>query len=226
MKAIRNVIAIAVCVAFTGSAHAQFGGLSNLMGGNKPGATGAPADVASAVSTFVTKSAVLGALTGEAVLAINSAFASESERAAKFAKLNSLKKITDPKEKAAQFAELNATEAAEAQRRYDSGEMEKAMAGLSADKKKQIGDALLNFGIGGLQALELTRSGQSLLQAVASNPMDIMKLAPVKQVLPMLGKIANDSGSLMGGIIKLARGANISVQVPKAESKPATISMS
>jgi hypothetical protein len=42
-----------------------------------------------------------------------------------------------------------------------------------AKKKKMIGQALLNFGIGTLQAVELTKNGQSLIQKAGASRMTI-----------------------------------------------------
>ena len=78
-----------------------------------------------------------------------------------------------------------------------------------------IGDALLNFGIGigigSLQAVELSKNGQSLAQKAGSNPMNLPKVIPVKDALPLLGKVASDSGSFLVGVMKVAKGANIAV---------------
>jgi hypothetical protein len=222
MKTIRTAIVVAACLMATGGANAQLGGLGGMLGGNKASA-GASGDVAADVNTFVNKSAALSMLSGRAVMAINAAFASDTELAEKRAKMASFANITNPKEQLAKFEEVYKSEKAEAQARLDSGEMEKRMGTLSEEKKKMIGAALLNFGISSLQAVELTKSGQALIQSVSSNPMNLTKIGPVKDALPLLGKVAGDSGSFLLGVTKVARGANITVQAPKVDSKPVTI---
>lgn len=222
MKSMRNALVVAACLMVAGTANAQLGNLGGMLGGNKASANGS-GDVAADVATFVNKSAALSMLTSRAVIAINAAFASDTELVEKRAKLASLASLTNTKEQLAKVAEVYKSEQAEAQARLDSGEMEKRMSTLSADKKKMIGEALLNFGIGGLQAVDLTKSGQSLLQSASVNPMQVMKVAPVKDALPLLGKVAGDSGSFLVGVAKVARGANIAVATPKNDSKPADI---
>lgn len=224
MKMIRNALVVAACLTAANAANAQLGALGGLMGGNKA-TTGASGDIAGSVSNFVSKSAALSLLTSEAVSAINAAFSSEQQLEEKRARLASLKAITDPQELLAKTSDIYKSEQAEAQSRLDSGEIEKRIGSLSADKKKMIGNALLNFGIGSLQAVDLAKSGQAVIQSAASNPMNLPKVAPVKDALPLLSKVAGDAGGFMVGIVKLAKGANISVPTPKVDSKPADINV-
>ncbi|MCC2956603.1 hypothetical protein LK542_13365 [Massilia sp. IC2-477] len=219
MKMIRKAIVIAACLMAAGAANAQLGGLGSMLAGAKSPVSGG--DIGADVGTFVAKSAALGELAGQSVTAINAAFASDQEIEGKRAKLADIKKITDPAEKAAKFAELYKSEQAAAQTLLDSGEMEKRIGSLSSDKKKMIGQALLNFGIGGLQAVDLTKTGQSLIAKASANPLSLPKLIPVKDSLPVLGKVVTDSGSFLIGVLKVAKGANIAVQPATASSKAA-----
>jgi hypothetical protein len=224
MKMNRNAVLIAasLMMAHTG-AYAQFGGLasglgntlSNSLGGILGGRTNTvssnSADITNDVANFGAKSAVLSALTSRSVTAINAAFSSEEEIEQKRAALLAIDQITDPKEKQAKTAALYESESAEAKRRLASGEMEKKISSLDETKKKQIGTALFNFGIGALQASDLTLTGQNLVRKVSFNPLNITKVSPVADALPLLGQVAVDAGGLMVGIMKLARGAKISV---------------
>lgn len=225
IKMIQKTVIIAACLMAANAAHAQFGGLGNMLGAatgtGSSGSTGG--DIAGDISNFVTKSAVLSAISSRSVTAINAAFSSEEQIAAKRATLLGIEQITDPKEKQAKTAALYESESAEAKRRYESGEMEKSIGGLDAGKKKQIGAALLNFGIGALQAVDLTKSGQNMVQKASGNPMNFTKLLPVKDAMPLLGKVASDAGGFFLGMVKLAKGANISVPEVKADSKVVNI---
>jgi hypothetical protein len=98
--------------------------------------------------------------------------------------------------------------------------MKARMGTLDGASKKQVGDALLNYGIGALQAAALTKTGQSLIAKASANPMALPQVLPVKDSLPLLGKVVSDSGGFIAGVIKLAQGAKIEVQQPKADSKP------
>lgn len=230
MKMIRKTVVVAACLIAANAAYAQFGGLGNMLGGGignmlGGGSANSGGDISSDVTNFVTKSAVLSALTSRSVTAINAAFSSDEDIAKKRAALLAIDQTTDPKEKEAKKAALYESESAEAKRRLESGEMEKNIAGLDETKKKQIGAALLNFGIGALQAADLTKTGQNLMQKVSGNLMNATKLIPVKDALPLLGKVAGDAGGLFVGVMKLAKGANISVREVTATSSAADLTV-
>ncbi len=171
----------------------------------------------------MTKSAALSAMASRSLTAINAAFASDEEIAAKRAALAAINQITDPKEKEAKTAELYESQSAEAKRRLNSGEMEQKIGGLDSAKKKQIGDAIMNFGIGSLQAIDLTRNGQAIVRQAGMNPMNLPKVLPVKDAIPLLGKVAGDAGGFFVGVVKLAKGANISIPEVKQDTKQANI---
>lgn len=218
MKMIRKAVVVAACLMVAGAANAQLGGFGSMLGGGKSSASGG--DISGDVNSFVSKSAALSELTTRSVSAITVAFQSDQEIESQRTKLADINKITDPAEKAAKYAELYKSTQAAGQALLDSGEMEKRIGALSADKKKQIGNALLNFGIGSLQAVDLTKTGQSLVAKAGANPMDLPKIAPVKNSLPLLGKVVSDSGSFIVGVAKLAKGADISVPKVSATSTP------
>lgn len=223
-QTIRNTLLAAACLVAANAANAQLGGLGSMLGGAKQANNGG-GDIGTDVGTFVAKSAALSELAGSSVTAINAAFATDEQLAAKRTRLAQIAALTDPHEKTAKNAELYQSEKAEAQNLLESGEMEKRIGTLSSDKKKMIGQALLNFGIGGLRAVELTKNGQALIQKAGSNPMNLPKVLPVKDALPLLGKVASDAGGFMVGVAKLAKGANIAVPAVTAESKVADISV-
>lgn len=212
---------LAACVLSAGAAHAQLGGLGNMMGGNKSASSGT--DVSADVTAFVTQSNTLRELASTSVVAINLAFMNAEEYAKARAEFDSANKISDPKEKSVKQAQLLESHVAALSRRKDSGELETQMKGLDSKKKKMVGNALMNFAIGGLQAAELTKTGQSIIQKAGSNPMNLSKIVPVKDALPLLGQVAKDSTGLIAGLIKLAKGANIDVPAVKLQSKTAPV---
>ncbi|MFJ1467067.1 MULTISPECIES: hypothetical protein [Massilia] len=56
--------------------------------------------------------------------------------------------------------------------------MEKRSAPLDSDKGKLIGQALLNFAIGSLQAIELGKHGQALVQQAGITPSNSCASCP------------------------------------------------
>ena len=217
MNKIAQAVVVAACLMGAGTAQAQLGGLGGLLGGAKSSSSG---DIGASVGTFVSQSAVLGALTSQSLLAINSAFMSKEDSAVIKAELNAINKLTDAGEKNVRTKQLYESQSAETKRLLDSGDMKGRMATLDADGRKQIGNALLNFAIGGLQAVELSKTGQALVGQAGANPMNLTKIMPVKDTLPLLGKVVSDSGGIIAGVAKLAQGAKIDVPKVTASSKP------
>ena len=217
MNKIAQAVVVAACLMGASTAQAQLGGLGGLLGGAKSSSSG---DIGASVGTFVSQSAVLGALTSQSLVAINSAFMSKEDSAVIKAELNAINKLTDPGEKNVRTKQLYESQSAETKRLLDSGDMKGRMATLDADGRKQIGSALLNFAIGGLQAVELSKTGQALVGQAGANPMNLTKIMPVKDTLPLLGKVVSDSGGIIAGVAKLAQGAKIDVPKVTASSKP------
>jgi hypothetical protein len=224
-----SLLAAGACLLSMNAAHAQLsalGGLASSIGGMlatsvNPMAGGDAYDI----DGFVRRSAELSEIAGRSVTAINAAFASEEQLTAKRAALAAIAALSDPKERAARYRELYDAEASETKRLIDSGDMERRMAALDSEKKKLIGQALLNFAIGALQAVELGRQGKSIAAQVGMNPMELVRVAPVKDAIPMLAKVAIDVSGFMGTVVKLARSADIAVPNPGADSKPAALNV-
>jgi hypothetical protein len=215
-----SLCAAGACLLAMNAAHAQLsalGGLASSLGGML-GSSVNPMAGADAydVDGFVRKSAELSEIAGRSVTAINAAFANEEQLTAKRAALAAIAAVADPKERAARYRALYDAEASETRRLIDSGDMEKRMAALDGDKKKLIGQALLNFAIGALQAVELGRQGKAMAAQVGLNPMELVRVAPVKDAIPMLAKVAVDVSGFMGTVVKLARSADI--EVPRGQS--------
>ena len=226
---LRHVLAASACLFAVNSAHAQLsalGGLASSLGGMLAGATGiGTAEAGYDVDGFVRKSADLSEVASRAVTAINAAFATDEQLTAKRAALAAIAAVADPKERQARYAALYAAESAETKRLLDSGEMEKRMAQLDSDKKKLIGQALLNFAIGSLQAIELGKHGQALVQQAGISPVELVRILPVKDAIPLLGKVAVDASGFVGGVVKLARAANISVPDARAGTAPVSLNV-
>ena len=197
--------------------YAQFGGLGGLVGGAKAGSGG---DVGAQVADFMTRTAVVSVLATNSLAKINAAFGNEEDLARRRKEQEELANITDTQEKNARAAKIYESERAEAEKLSKSTDLQERMKNLDAAKKKQIGEALFNFGIGALQVPGLLQSGESIIKGVGMNPLNITKVIPVKDAIPVLGKIGTDAGSTIVTFAKVAKGANIAVPQAKADSKP------
>lgn len=226
---IASLLAAGACLLSMNAAHAQLsalGGLAGSIGGMLAGAANPMAGAdAYDVDGFVRRSAELSEIAGRSVTAINAAFANEEQLAAKRAALAAIAQLADPKQRAARYGALYDAEASETKRLIDSGDMEKRMAALDGEKKKLIGQALLNFAIGALQAAELGRQGKAMAAQVGMNPTELVRVAPVKDAIPMLAKVALDVSGFMGTVVKLARSADIAVPKVGVDSKPVLLNV-
>ena len=93
------------------------------------------------------------------------------------------------------------------------------MASLDEKKKRQVADGLFNFGIGVLQATPLVKNAQEIVQSVSTNPMQLPKVIPVKDAIPLLQKVLADGTGTIATLIKVAKGANIEVKQVTESSK-------
>jgi hypothetical protein len=215
---IRRSILVAIPGLFaTGSALAQFGGLGGMIGGAKPGAGGA--DVGVQVDDFVKRSALVSALASRALGRVNDAFRSDADAAAAKAEREAISKLTDPKEQQARTAKLVESESAAAAQLAKSTDLDAKMAALDATKKRQVADGLFNFGVGVLQAVPLLKNAQGIVQSVSANPMQLPKVVPVKDAMPLLQKVIADGSGTIATLAKVAKGANIEVRQATESSK-------
>lgn len=224
MKKIHAImIAAAVSLGSATPAMAQFGGLGGMMGGAKgDGATGS-GNVEADVKTFTEKSAVVNKYAAQALVAISAAYSSDEERANAQAKLEKLNATTDPKEQNALVAEINKTEGAKVAQLVESKDLGDKTKNLDKAKQKMVGTAVANYLIAGARAVDLSKSGQGLMQSASSNPMALTKLANVKDALPLLADAATNAGKVLPKFVDVLRGAKVEVPKVSADSKPVDI---
>lgn len=216
-------IAAALSLGAVAPAFAQFGGLGGLVGGATGGNTGS-GNVEADVKTFTEKSSVVNKFAAQALVAITAAYSSDEERANAQAKLEKLNSITDPKEQNALVAEINKSEGAKVAQLAESKDLGEKTKSLDAAKKKMVGTAVANYLIAGARAVDLTKSGQGMLQSAASNPMALPKLASVKDALPLLGDATTNAAKVLPKFVNVLRGAKVDVPKVAADSKPVEIS--
>lgn len=220
---IRSFLTSVVMVSATAAMPAfAFGGLGDLLNKNA-GSPTASTDISVDIANFVGQSNDLQALGYHAMQRVNAAFAKDGELANKRAEREALEKITDPKERNARLAQGVKTESAEMEANLNAADLEERMKSLSKEKKQGITEAMFNLGIAALRAPTLAATGQSIMQSVGANPLNLMKIAPVKDALPSLAKFAQFSGGAMVGFVKVMKGADVSVKTASADSKPVSL---
>lgn len=180
-------------------------------------------DIDSKVKAFTDRSAVTNKLVGLSLLSIERAYATDEERAGLTEKMKALNSATDPKEINAQVTEIQKTDGAKVEELAKAKDAEEKTKKLDAKKQKEVAVGVSNFILAGLQAVKLTQDGQAIVSSVGSNPMNITKVIPVKDALPILADAASTSTKVMSGFTKVLKGANVQVAPVTAESKPAEV---
>jgi hypothetical protein len=181
---------------------------------------GGGGDVDAQVKSFVVGSSQVNEMVVVSLSAINAAYASDSEAAIIRAKVDAYVNATDPKEKSALAAEVVKSESAKLDEFTKSANAVERTEKLDASKRKQVLDSSLNFGIAALRAALLTDTGKSIMSSVGSNPMNVIKVLPVKDALPLLANAISTSTQVIPGYYKILRGAKIEPPKVTAETKP------
>jgi hypothetical protein len=197
----KSLLVLSLCVF---SLNAGAWSVPKLGGDEKPSG-----NIEADVTDFSAKSAALAKVANESLVSINSAFDTEEIIAAKKAELSKIDAMTDPKEKGAATAKLNESESAQAAKNLKSADAEQKVKSLTAVKQKKMSAALLNFGIAALNAPALISKGKDILSGASLT--NAMKVLPVKDALPLIGRFVSDGGSTIAGFIKIAKGANIAI---------------
>ncbi len=202
-------------------ANAQLGGLGNLFGG---AASAAGGGVDAQVKSFVESSNQINGLIFTSLMAINAAYSSAEESAKLSSEVKAFNEITDPKERAAKVAEVQKTQTAKLEELIKSNDAVERTEKLDSVKRKQVLDSVGNFAIAGLQAVQLTATGKSIISNVSSNPFALFQVAPVADAIPILMSAISTTTDVLPGYYKILRGAKIEPPKVTAESKPQEIS--
>jgi len=211
-------------ISISNSSYAQFGSMfgaaSSLIGG---GASGGDTDTL--VKQFITNSQAIEKLMGVSLLTISAAYASDSDREKLISSAKALQANTDPKEVSSIVAEVQKTQGAKIQELAKASDAEERTKKLSAEKQKQVIGATTNFLIAALKSAALTANAKNIMASVKSNPMNVMKVAPVSDALPVLLSAATISTEVIPGFVKVLIGADLKVETPTASSTEIEISL-
>ena len=195
------------------NASAQFGLPGGFGGGSK---AGAGEDTGALVAKFNAQNYLISATVAQSLEQIIASLADKETIAAEKERYENIQKITDPQEKAKQEGTLIKEAGVEAQKALDSKEAQERMKNLSPEMQKKVAKAILNVGIAALQIPGMLETGKQTIQSVASNPLQVGKVAPVKEgvslfveALPKIAKIGTSG-------FKLLQDVKIKAEAPSA----------
>ena len=207
------ILSLCLFAGVATTASAQFGLPAGLGGGSK---SGAGQDTGALVEKFNAQNYLISKTVAQSLEQIIAALADKEVIAAEKERYEAIQKITDPQEKAKQEGTLIKEASAEAQKAMDSNAAQERMKNLSPEMQKKVAKAILNVGIAALQIPGMIDTGKQTIQSVASNPLQIGKVAPVKDgvalfvdVLPKMVKIGSSG-------VKLLQDVKIKAEAPSA----------
>ncbi len=222
MKLKTLIVALSVTGALAAAlpASAQFGGLGAALGGGKSEAKG---DIDGQVKSFSAQSGTTYGLVFNALKAVEAAYASDEQMAKIKDEVSAFNKSTDPKEQQSKAADALKSDGALLAELTQSKDAQEKTKNLSKDKQKLLLAGVSNFGIAALGAGTLGKTGADIVKSASSNPMSIGKIMPVKDALPILADTVSVSAKVLPALLKVMKGANLSVPEAKVDSKPAEL---
>lgn len=215
MKFRISVIAAATALALgmSGSALAQFGGLS------LPG-LGKSSSAAVDVDGFLANVKVAEALMTKSKDQLFDSLASKEKKAEIEALKKQAAEATDPKEKEAKAQEIQKSEIA-ALNALDMDKVASEDIKKMDDKQKQrLAGAAFNFVLAVLKDKELIGQSQGIISGLSSNPANLMKLGSIKDAAGSLKNQIESASSLVGKIPKVFSAVGIKNPPTKASDAP------
>lgn len=205
------VIAITVGFAINAAPAAAFGlpKLSNPLASSSGGG-----DVEGQVNKFQDSALLSNNLLANSSVYMLRALVSKERGADLQKQLDTINQISDPKEKNAELAKLVASNNTELATLEKNQQTKDQLKKASTEKKKAMGAGLFNMALGLLQVDQLTKSGTDIVSGVSKNPLQGVKVLPVKDTLPVLSSLASNGKSLLDTGLRLAKSADIKPELP------------
>jgi hypothetical protein len=222
-KIVLPLLAFAVAIGISVPASAQFssqlGGLAGLSG--EANFNGNARDIDAELNKFNEKNTENNRLVFNALRAIRIAYedAAGAEREAAVTK--SFNKIIDPKEQKAKMEEIRKSDLARIEELKNSNETRDRTRKLGNDKQNQVVMGVEGFLIAAARATDLIKSGQSIIRFVSLSRMNMAKVEPVKEAIPILTDTKSAATNIFPEFINVLKGANLQVrQVTANPSSP------
>jgi hypothetical protein len=200
----RLVIAITIAAAAVLPAQAQLGNLGGMLGG---GAKSSGGDISAMVGEFVKDNALIRDAVSYSLMQIVAALGDKQQIAVVKARSDSLAKTTDAKEIGSIQGQLITEQSVIAQQLLESKEARARIEKLSPAMQAKVGQSILAVGVASLRIPGMMDKGKRVMEGVGSNPMNISKVAPVKDGIgmfadsaPKIAKIASTGYELMKAV--------------------------
>ena len=189
--------------------------ISNPLGGSSSGG----GDVGTQVANFQTSAGLANGLVANSAVNLLKAVSSQQDAADLQKKLDTINRITDPKEKEAEQSKLVASVQAQLATAQANSKTQADLKNASSDEKSAIAKGLFNLALGLLQVSDLSKSGSGIISGVSKSPTDALKVVPVKDTLPILSSLGTNGKTVLDSGLSLAKGADIKVDLPTSSSE-------
>lgn len=184
-----KLAALMLFMGVTTSANAQFG---NLVGGLLGGAAtvGAGGDVSVMVEEFNRDANNINEAVTYSLIQIVAALGDKKQIAEVKAVSDSLAKTTDPKEKGSIQGTAIKEQSAVAGELMKSQEAKEKIEKMSPEMRNKVSKSIFSVGVASLQIPIAMARGKQIVESIGSNPMNIMKVLPVKNGLMIFADVA------------------------------------
>ena len=217
-----KVLTVMMALVVSTSANAQFGGLGGLMGGGGGGG----GDVGAQVLVFNQEANLISKTVAFALIQIVGALGDKTKIADIKAVNDSLSKSTDTKEIGAISGSVIKSNFAEADQLLKSADAKAKMENLSPEMQKKVAQSIFAVGVAALQIPGAINRGKNIVQSVGANPMNIVKVLPVKDGLSMYIDVLPKLPTLVTTGMQLMRDVKVEAGNPTADAKLAPESAS
>jgi hypothetical protein len=151
------------------------------------------------------------------------ALATKDELDAHEDKLRAANTITDPKEKEVALKQASDDQQAKLAKVDFAAANAEAGKKMDAKKKALVSAAAFNFTLGMLKDRELLEVGKSLLASLSSNPLAILKMGKVKDVVSSVSGQMSNIGTIASGLYKMSSVVKVQALPTKSSEKPKPI---
>lgn len=177
---------------------------------------------------FLAKAKKSEALIDNSADSLFKAVASKEEQARIEEMKKKMNETSDDKEKGALRQQITESEMATIQKQAADKKLQEDAQKWDEKKKKLVANSFYNFSLGSLQASALVPEGQSIANAVQSNPANAArmgtKLKSVVESVKTLSGIVTNTGKVVSALKPMMSAAKIEVKAPtSAADKPKEI---
>jgi hypothetical protein len=210
-----KLMVLLMALGIASSANAQFGSLGGLLGGSTSGG----GDVGAMTDEFNRDASAINEVVTYSLIQIVAALGDKQQIAAVKAVNDNLKKATDPKEKGSIQGTAIKEQATIAEELLKSDQAKAKVEKMSPAMQQKVAKSIFAVGVASLRIPGLIDKGSKIIQGVGSNPMNIIKVLPVKDGLEIFASALPKMPIILSTGLKLMRDVKVDPGNPAADSK-------